>query len=575
MRRFRIKLPRLFLLALPVIMCVVVILGYAALSALTTTTTTRTVQDTTEPIQMVQKKYDVHVVTPAAWPRFNAIPTARNTKYIAQEVPGPVEKGLPGRWQHRRGNVGMTSYKTSIISPTSPANVTEGEMFRIMIEARDKSNQPRTMGGDFWYATLATKGGGSTSGRVLDHANGSYSVYFFAGWSGKASIHITMVHPSEAVDYLVQTVWNAYDRINWLGRFEDGVNKSTTSCVLRRGGPWTGKCELSHPYALGKTVLLCGEPAHGLKCDSLVAVYNNNTRIRERARELSKGRGDLFQGEYYSRRLSTKTIEIANDSRKDQLLKQLPECEPDQPKPLSSGYWRDSKTWVSLACRTKQWKVPRDIGRCLVNKTVYLLGDSTSRQWYELLSGMLGVPFVRKDNLEQNNIYRHFDEFNLTTVFKFHPLCLTRNPRPTPFNLFSFEVDVLDALKDKSCNYVILISPWAHYPQWTKDMFLERVSLLREALLRFRARCPNAPVVVKGSHPRDQPGLEGRIFYNNFMLYQLGKILRETFQGTAAWFLDIWDLNMAYPASKMVHMPEEVVKQELSMFLSYVCRKLQ
>ncbi|XP_022093725.1 NXPE family member 1-like [Acanthaster planci] len=349
MRRIRIRFRLFVLFAMPVL-GVILMLGYSALSLAD--------RDLPWNDPAVHMKYRVHhAVTPAAWPSFNLIPNARNTRNIARRVPGPVAKGLPGRWLHQRGNMGLTSFRTSTLSLV-PATVKEGQMFRVMIEARDQNNRPRNMGGDFWCATLTTKGGGYTAGRVLDHSNGSYSVYFFAGWSGTANIDVTLVHPSETVDYLVHTVWHAYDRIVWLGRFEEGDKKSTTTCVLRRGGPWTGKCELSHPYALGKTVLLCDQPAHGLKCDSIVAVYNNNTRIRERASELTAGKEHLFQGDYYSRKLkdTPKTINIANTttSNRDHLMRQIPVCEPDQPRPLSSGYWRDSETWVSLACRSRQ-----------------------------------------------------------------------------------------------------------------------------------------------------------------------------------------------------------------------------
>ena len=45
----------------------------------------------------------------------------------------------------------------------------------------------------------------ATSGRILDHHNGTYSMYFVAAWSGKVNVNVTLVHPGESIHYLRHT----------------------------------------------------------------------------------------------------------------------------------------------------------------------------------------------------------------------------------------------------------------------------------------------------------------------------------------------------------------------------------
>ncbi|KAI8518887.1 Neurexophilin [Branchiostoma belcheri] len=61
--------------------------------------------------------------------------------------------------------------------------------------------------------------------------------------------------------------------------------------------------------------------------------------------------------------------------------KGLPKCGLHLPEPASEGYWYNGK-WYSLRCRVQQGFDREAAIRCLRNKTIYLQGDSTLRQWY-------------------------------------------------------------------------------------------------------------------------------------------------------------------------------------------------
>ena len=162
-----------------------------------------------------------------------------------------------------------------------------------------------------------------------------------------------------------------------------------------------------------------------------------------------------------------------------------------------------------------------------------------------------------------------FNSLNLTVYFQFHP----HRIGAIPFSRadLRYEVDVLDGLKGTGCEYIIIISPWAHFAQWTRDSYIERVHLLRNAVVRLKQRCPNVPVVIKGPHPVDHPSYLKIVTVSDYLLKDIARINEEAFKGTGAYFLPIWDMNLAYPAPNIIHEDSIVLRDEVNMIFGYVC----
>ena len=175
--------------------------------------------------------------------------------------------------------------------------IKEGDMFQFRITCRHDNGTVLETGGDFWFATLTSsaKPKASTAGRVVDNNNGTYDVYLYAGWSGKAQLKLTRVLNREAVIYMNSVVWPAVDRMVWQGHFKiPGKSKSVVGlCKLRKHGNWTGMCEYPHPKALGKTVFICDKPP-GANCNSFHAISIAGKIIIARAKELDNIKESLF-----------------------------------------------------------------------------------------------------------------------------------------------------------------------------------------------------------------------------------------------------------------------------------------
>ena len=195
---------------------------------------------------------------------------------------------------------------------------------------------------------------------------------------------------------------------------------------------------------------------------------------------------------------------------------------------------------------------------------------------------MFGVPFYPqreyddKSPLGELPTFIHLEDYNLTINKAFHHI---RSGRPRYFNFAVFEVDVLDSLGDgESCDYVMLLGFGIHFRQWSRDAFIDRVIHIKSAISRFRIRCPQTPIIIKGPHMSTDPQSAVKSYQqvaiasSDFFVHEIRDIMKLHFQENAhVLFFDTWDMNLSFLAPDEVHMPVPAVKQELYMLLSMLC----
>ncbi|XP_022093749.1 NXPE family member 4-like [Acanthaster planci] len=470
-------------------------------------------------------------------------------------------------------DAGPIKISVSLVSPTRDA-IKVGDMLHFLITCTHEDGTLLGLGGGLWYATLSSKSNpkASTAGKIVDHNNGTYSVFVFAAWAGQGTIVVRRVLSSEAVNFMLNTVWPAEDRVVWRGLFKVPGAKGKLSsglCRLSRRGNWTGKCVYPNKKALGKTVFLCDKP-RGVNCSTLYATKSDSRRISARMRELSRGKEDLFQRAKLKPmiQLLDPTVKISGAGAGAVADPPLPRCLPDMQLPVSQGFWLEDK-WHSLLCDIKDWTEKSNLTSCLRGKTVLLFGDSTTRQWFVHILDLMDRKFVGRLDDFPFFWHRYYKDIDLSITISF-PKELVGSATVELGKVF-YEHDLIDKLNDTRCNYVIMVSPWAHFSQWTRESYTERTQLLREALIRLRRRCPETKIVLKGPHPRDQKDFDAKIYCSDVILKGIGEINQRLLGGIGVWFLPIWDINLAFPGRKTIHMPVTVIHEEVKLFFSYVC----
>ncbi|XP_038073029.1 NXPE family member 1-like [Patiria miniata] len=462
---------------------------------------------------------------------------------------------------------GSINTSVSLMSPKKDA-IKVGDMLHYRITCSHKNGSLLHSGGGFWYATLDSKANpkASTAGKIEDHNNGTYSVYAYAGWAGEASLSVRRILSRQAVDFMLNTIWTADDRVVWKGFFNvpGSKNKPSSACRLSRHGNWTGKCVYPNKNALGKTVFLCEKPK-GVDCDNLYGTKSNGRQISARIRGLAQGKEHLFKKPI---QLENPPVKISGAGAVAVAAPNLPQCLPDVKLPLSQGYWREDK-WQSLLCQITDWTEKAKLTSCLQNRTILLFGDSTTRQWFVHILELMDRKFVARKGEPGFFWRRYYEDIDMSITISF-PKELVGSATVILDTVY-YEHDLIDKLNNTRCNYVIMVSPWAHFSQWTRESYTERTEKLREALIRFRRRCPDAKIVLKGPHARDHNNFDAQIYSSDVILWGIGEINQRLLSGIGVWFLPIWDMNLAFPVRKTIHMPVTVIHEEVKMFMSYVC----
>ncbi|XP_077986146.1 NXPE family member 4-like [Glandiceps talaboti] len=446
---------------------------------------------------------------------------------------------------------GLTSISESKLSLVGDKAFRKGDYIQVIMEAYDEYGNRRLRGGDFLQGLMTNENLGTrTTGRVFDYGNGTYSIYFYAAWRGDASITIHLVRHREAILY--QKFLNSFEnkRLGFTANFTDGKLKEITNCSLTNGlGMWQDKCGFVSPSSLGKTAFICEKP-ETLSCEDLNSTSHNLGDMNINTAQDMQGMSYLFETQFQNSTIGNPITITIQDSN---VTPKLPLCGPDLPVTLSSGYWKDNLTFVPLMCRSQQWQ-KEDMEKCLLGKEIHMYGDSTVGQVSKSL---------------------RFRNVQPRELFHVHYILL-RGGSPVQYvkNML-FEADFIDRIGNcTSVTPVVMMNFCFHFGSWTTRAYLDRIFGAKCAVLRLFKRCPEAIVIIKLAHPRDNVDVVQRVHSSNYRFHDMNRMIRRVFGGIGVRFLDLWDLVSSHITNNQVHMPAAVITQELYLMLSYVCPEM-
>ncbi|XP_072013182.1 NXPE family member 4-like isoform X2 [Amphiura filiformis] len=460
------------------------------------------------------------------------------------------------------------------IVPRKPLKV--GDTVNFLIEARNQKGYPQIVGGDFWTGVLkSVTQKAYTAGHVTDFNNGTYLMTFILSWVGQADVEIKLLYPYRVTNWL-RTRYRADNHYpTWHGTFQKGKQTKTANCYLAYGRIPTNVCEYRHYRALKNTRFFCRKPA-GFSCAHLVGHRNVLPYGKVTANIMKVDHVDIFEGvEPHTFKAvpgAPTTLDIqANDNNEpaESYLK-LPPCGKDLPISISDGYWMNH-TWTSLICKPTLQYSPSLIRRCLRNHYIHLTGDSTTRQWFFSLTNALNVN-IPGGNDKTKMKYKYFSDssLNLNMTFTFHPITYQMS-FIVNISEMRFEVDVILNLPRYTCNHVIVISPWTHFLTWPWESYIEWLTNIKSAIIEARKTCPDIKVVIKSPHALEDEMTSRTLMGVDILFWNMKHEMRNIFQGSGVFFVDIWDMDHSYPAQNDMHMPDHVINQEVALFLSYIC----
>ncbi|XP_065136889.1 NXPE family member 3-like [Paramisgurnus dabryanus] len=445
-----------------------------------------------------------------------------------------------------------------------------GEELFVTIHARDFNNKSKRYGGDFFQAKLFSSKSpkkASVFGEVVDLLNGSYSVRFLLPWVGEAQVAVRLIHSSEAVQVLKHHRATDSDRVSFLGYFEGpGPNgthlKETVLCNVKSDKNGlerikNGDCCCEYKDSRNGEEWRCQRPK-SLPCSARVyhsfGEYINHVTAKEAMflNPSNKGINGL-------KNTRIKIFPLNGTSKIDVTQK----CRPGLHTPIPAGYYLND-VWTSLVCSTRHFTT-QTTTQCLKDKHIFMMGDSTLRQWFELLVKV--VPTLKQMNLHvihQTGPLIAVDvENNIDLHWRAHGVPLrSRKTEVTNLHYVSNEIDDLTG----GPHTVFVFHLGIHFTTFPLDYFTKRVLRIRKAVLDLLQRAPDTTVIIKTANT----GFKD-VFGSDWYSLQLDTILRWAFQDVGVYIIDVWQMTACHYNKENIHPGGVILKNEIDILLSFIC----
>ncbi|XP_038178133.1 NXPE family member 2 [Arvicola amphibius] len=452
-----------------------------------------------------------------------------------------------------------TSAQESTVTIFNPRDTyCVGDQLDVLLVAKDYSGRKKEYGGDFLRARIsspALKAG--ASGKVTDFNNGTYLVSFTLFWEGPVSLSVLLMHPSEGVSALWRARNQGYDRIIFTGQFLNGTAPVFTKCGLTLN---TNAEQCQYLDARDHEAFYCLKPPH-VPCEALTHMKTNNNNVSY----LSLQEQFLFRRVNMAvEMVKSLTITVLPGNRNETKKKK---CQVGMKTPFPSGYTFKGR-WISTFCEQKEFSNINDITNCLTRKLIYLMGDSTLRQWVYYLSKVVKTLTLfdhHGTGMFQTHVLLDVKRHILVQWKKHgHPFVTKKLFSVKDDNYIPREIDQVAG----DSRTAIVITFGQHFRPFPINLFIRRAINIRKAIERLFLRSPETKVIIKTENIREVN--ENAEIFSDFHGNIQNLILRNIFRDLNVGIIDAWDMTIAYRCED-VHPSTSVVESQVAMFLNYIC----
>ncbi|XP_008576040.1 PREDICTED: NXPE family member 4-like isoform X2 [Galeopterus variegatus] len=459
----------------------------------------------------------------------------------------------PRPFTHVNTTTSASHSRATILNPRD--TYCRGDQLDILLEVRDHLGRRKEYGGDFLRARMSSPAlrAGAT-GKVTDFNNGTYLVSFTLFWEGRVSLSLLLMHPSEGVSALWRARNQGYDRVIFTGQFANGISRVDTDCALLLNSS-ADLCQ--YLDAQDQEAFYCVRPQH-MPCAALTHMHSKNKNVSY----LSKLEISLFKRSNVGVEI-LENFNVINVSKCNSKFPMKEKCKFGMTSTIPSGYvWKD--TWNPVSCSLATVKK----NECLRGKFMYLLGDSTIRQWMEYFKTSINT--LKSVDLHgygkfQNQLAVDLDR-NINIQWQKHgyPLIGSLTYSVKDIEYMARAIDRTGGEK----NTVIAISLGQHFRPFPIDVFIRRALNIHKAVQRLLLRSPDTMVVIKAENIREMHSDVER--FSDFHGYIQYLVIKDIFQDLNVGIIDAWDMTIAYGTNN-VHPPQNVVRNQINVLLNYVC----
>ncbi|KAM6225253.1 NXPE family member 3 isoform 1-T1 [Rhynchocyon petersi] len=447
-----------------------------------------------------------------------------------------------------------------------------GSQLEVIVHVQDYQKKAKKYGGDYLQAKIhSPELQAGAVGRVVDYQNGFYKVFFSLLWPGRVHVSISLVHPSEGIRVLQRLQEEKPDRVYFKSLFRSGRISETTKCnvCLPGGEPLCNFTDLytGEPWFCFKPKKLpCssrinhfkGGYLKGLLTSEENAFFQSDVNIKMPIKSSGPDWVTVLPGIKVTKDLIFPFFFVDTDN---------PELSQDSGTFPSGYYYKDQ--WRPRQFKMHQFNDPDKVTECLQRKMVYLFGDSTIRQWFEYLTAF--VP-----DLVEFNVGSPKNVGPFLAVDQKHGILLQYRCHGPPIRfstVFSNELryvaNELNGIVGGK-NTVVAIAIWSHFSTFPLEVYIRRLRNIRRSVIQLLDRSPKTVVVIRTANVQEL-GPEVSLFNSDWYTFQLDTILRRMFSGVGVYLVDAWEMTLAHYLPHKLHPDEIIVKNQLDMFLSFVC----
>nr|XP_028564361.1 NXPE family member 4-like [Podarcis muralis] len=436
-----------------------------------------------------------------------------------------------------------------------------GEHLMVRLDLYNYLGKRKEYGGDFLRARIFSSSlRAGASGHITDYRNGTYLVNFTLFWEGDVRVSVLLIHPSEGVSALWAARKKGYDKIVFTGKFLTGTSSVHTECGFNKTTD-TELCE--YLDVRDREAFYCEKP-NNVPCDAFVSLKSNNKLISyltalEHSLFSRSNTGDEIPQTFGDIRvIACESMAMTTASEK---------CKVGMRSPSPRGFvWQNQ--WHPVFCSMSAFHTLDRINACLKQKIIYLLGDSTVRQWMEYLTKRVNtLKYLKRyaigkpDRLVAVDMARNIQ---INWKKHAHPFVGSSEYTVKDHSYVAWDIDLVAGDRDTA----VVISLGQHFRPFPIELFIRRMINIRAAIQRLLLRSPDTKVIIKAENTREMSIDQER--FGDFHGYAQYLALKDIFRDLKVGFIDAWDMTVAY-GTNLVHPPDHVVGSQIDMFLSYIC----
>ncbi|KAG9465702.1 hypothetical protein GDO78_017873, partial [Eleutherodactylus coqui] len=453
--------------------------------------------------------------------------------------------------------------KVSLVNPKETYCI--GEDFVVRVDMFDYLGNRKTYGGDFIRPRIFSEDlGASVSGTVKDFNNGSYHIHFPLYWIGKVKVHILLFHPSEGIAALWRARHSSLGVIGFEGKYEKFGKEAASKCGFElEKEEGTEICE--YKDLLYEEAYYCYQVPN-FTCESLKAMRGYEIPLSY----LTRDERQMFQRPNVAVEIppTFDSIKVTRCESKTETIK--PKCNTGMGSPFPSGYYYN-KIWNPIYCNMTEYTTGDDYIKCLQGKRLFLIGDSTLRQFIMYFSEIIKITnYFRHHGRGWSEWHKALEAINLEkdmyVSYKRHGFPL-EHPSFYYFKedmYTSRQIDQQAGGKDT----IFMITMGQHFRHFPIKVFIKRAFNIRRAVERLFIRSPDTKVIIKSENTREiYSPVEMQGDFHGYTQYL---VLREVFQGINVGFIDAWDMTVA-SFNVAVHPQGYIFQSILSMAFSFAC----